>query len=205
MSSSRAFASLSATLLARKGGARPAMRSPLQDHGLQDHGRQDHGGAALPPDPFNDLGWNDMGDQDVEAAAGAAMAVAPVAEVAPLETQPVITLEPAPAALLARKPVPAQIVPFVRESASSRPVTVPGAVTRPAALDAGHDPRLVRRTRPAAFTLRVDPDRHYRLRLACALQGRSAQALVTEAVDRLLDAMPDLAPPASAVGTQKFA
>ena len=44
-----------------------------------------------------------------------------------------------------------------------------------------------------------------RLRLACALQGRSAQALVTEAVDRLLDAMPDLAPPASAVGTQKFA
>lgn len=200
MSSSRAFASLSATLLARKGGARPAMRSPLQDHGLQDHG-----GAARPSDPFNDLGWNDMGDPDVEVAAGAAMAVAPLAEAAPLETQPVVTLEPAPAALLARKPVPAQIVPFVRESASSRPVAVPGAVTRPAALDAGHDPRLVRRTRPAAFTLRVDPDRHYRLRLACALQGRSAQALVTEAVDRLLDAMPDLAPPASAVGTQKFA
>lgn len=197
MSSSRAFASLSATLLARKGGARPAMRSPLQDHGLQDHG-----GAALPSDPFNDLGWNDMGDQDAQVPVGAAIPEAPVAKVAPPETQAVVALEPAPAALLARKPVPAQIVPFVRAAAAA---TAPAAAPRPASLDAGHDPRLVRRTRPAAFTLRVDPDRHYRLRLACALQGRSAQALVTEAVDRLLDAMPDLAPPASAVGTQKFA
>jgi hypothetical protein len=40
--------------------------------------------------------------------------------------------------------------------------------------------------------LRLDPDRHLKLRLACAVQGRSAQQLVTEAVDRLLDGMPEL-------------
>ena len=40
--------------------------------------------------------------------------------------------------------------------------------------------------RKAAFTLRLDAARHLRLRLAVALTGRSAQALVTDAVDRLL-------------------
>jgi DNA segregation ATPase FtsK/SpoIIIE-like protein len=44
----------------------------------------------------------------------------------------------------------------------------------------------------AAFTLRLDPDRHLKLRLACAVDGRSAQMLVTQALDRLLDEIPDL-------------
>jgi hypothetical protein len=44
----------------------------------------------------------------------------------------------------------------------------------------------------AAFTLRLDPDRHLRLRLACAVDGRSAQALVTQALDKLLAEMPEL-------------
>lgn len=44
----------------------------------------------------------------------------------------------------------------------------------------------------AAFTLRLDSERHLKLRLACAVDGRSAQMLVTEALDRLLDAMPEL-------------
>jgi hypothetical protein len=44
----------------------------------------------------------------------------------------------------------------------------------------------------AAFTLRLDPDRHLKLRLACAVNGRSAQQIVTDAVDRLLAAMPEL-------------
>ena len=46
--------------------------------------------------------------------------------------------------------------------------------------------------RRAAFTLRVDSDRHLKLRLACTVQGRSAQQLVTEALDRLLDGLPEL-------------
>jgi septal ring-binding cell division protein DamX len=44
----------------------------------------------------------------------------------------------------------------------------------------------------AAFTLRLDPDRHLKLRLACAVNGQSAQQLVTQALDQLLDAMPEL-------------
>jgi predicted HicB family RNase H-like nuclease len=44
----------------------------------------------------------------------------------------------------------------------------------------------------AAFTLRLDPERHLKLRLACAVDGRSAQQLVTDALDQLLDRMPEL-------------
>ncbi|HET9638217.1 MAG TPA: hypothetical protein VFP12_03335 [Allosphingosinicella sp.] len=44
----------------------------------------------------------------------------------------------------------------------------------------------------AAFTLRLDPDRHLKLRLACALSRRSAQQLVTEALDIFLDSHPEL-------------
>jgi hypothetical protein len=44
----------------------------------------------------------------------------------------------------------------------------------------------------AAFTLRLDPQRHLRLRLACAVNGRSAQQLVTDALDQLLERMPEL-------------
>jgi hypothetical protein len=44
----------------------------------------------------------------------------------------------------------------------------------------------------AAFTLRLDPERHLKLRLACAVDGRSAQMLVTQALDKLLAEMPEL-------------
>jgi hypothetical protein len=44
----------------------------------------------------------------------------------------------------------------------------------------------------AAFTLRLDPSRHLKLRLACAVNGRSAQQLVTDALDQLLVHMPEL-------------
>ena len=62
-------------------------------------------------------------------------------------------------------------------------------------------PALVRAPRPraaagskakAAFTLRLEPDRHLKLRLACAVDGRSAQQLVTDALDQLLERMPEL-------------
>ena len=44
----------------------------------------------------------------------------------------------------------------------------------------------------AAFTLRLDPARHLKLRLACAVTGRSAQQLVTDALDQLLNEMPEV-------------
>lgn len=58
-----------------------------------------------------------------------------------------------------------------------------------------------RRSRPApeaqtshraAFTLRLDSDRHLRLRLASTMKDCSAQVLVTEALDRFLDDIPQL-------------
>lgn len=44
----------------------------------------------------------------------------------------------------------------------------------------------------AAFTLRLDEERHLRLRLASAVKHRSSQQLVTEALDVLLAGMPEL-------------
>jgi len=46
--------------------------------------------------------------------------------------------------------------------------------------------------RRAAFTLRLDADRHLKLRLAATMQGMSAQALVTEAIDAVFSEIEDL-------------
>jgi hypothetical protein len=46
--------------------------------------------------------------------------------------------------------------------------------------------------RKAAFTLRLDAVRHLRLRLACTIDNRSAQAVVVEALDRFLETKPGL-------------
>ncbi|HYE29512.1 MAG TPA: hypothetical protein VEA61_14930, partial [Allosphingosinicella sp.] len=52
--------------------------------------------------------------------------------------------------------------------------------------------RVVAPKAKAAFTLRLDSERHLKLRLACALSRRSAQQLVTEALDDFLDSLPEL-------------
>lgn len=44
----------------------------------------------------------------------------------------------------------------------------------------------------AAFTLRLDPERHLKLRLASTIGGRSAQQIVTDALDAYLGDMPEL-------------
>ncbi|NNC48655.1 MAG: hypothetical protein HKO13_09545 [Sphingomonas sp.] len=44
----------------------------------------------------------------------------------------------------------------------------------------------------AAFTLRLDKERHLKLRLASALTGQSSQKLLIEALDRMLADMPEL-------------
>jgi hypothetical protein len=48
------------------------------------------------------------------------------------------------------------------------------------------------RGRKSAFTLRLDSDRHLRLRLACAVTGRSAQQIVTGALDAALAEIPEI-------------
>jgi len=88
----------------------------------------------------------------------------------------------------------------VAESQSAPVLTIPvrSAVAAP---EPELAPAPVRPHRPraapgskgkAAFTLRLDPARHLKLRLACAVGGRSAQQLVTDALDRLLEEMPEL-------------
>ena len=44
----------------------------------------------------------------------------------------------------------------------------------------------------AAFTLRIDPERHLRLRLASAVTRRSAQVILIEALDTYLKSLPDI-------------
>ncbi len=145
MSEAKPFASLGASLLARKGSARPAMRPQLAAVAS----------AQMLAAAEDDLGWNDMG-HDMGHPAVHEIAVVAAAE---------------PAA------VPAVVV---QQQDLVRRMAVP----RRSALADG---------RRCAFTLRVDAERHLRLRLACTLKGRSAQQLVTEALDRLLAELPDVA------------
>ncbi len=148
----RPLASLSHSLLARKGQARPAMRA--QTFG-------DFGAGASIAD---DLGWNDMGVPERVAAPSLAKPVA-----APLP------------------PVLVERAVLTDEVARIAPATVKGVPT-PAA-DTGSVPV---RAGKSAFTLRLPADRHLRLRLASAVMHRSAQAIVTEALDALLSTLPEV-------------
>ncbi|MEP7316642.1 MAG: hypothetical protein ABI667_08085 [Sphingomicrobium sp.] len=78
----------------------------------------------------------------------------------------------------------AEVVPMPVAAAPKSVV----ATSRPAPT-----PRVAAGTKSkAAFTLRLDRERHLKLRLACAVQGRSAQQLVTAALDALLADVPGL-------------
>ncbi len=177
MNEPKTFASLSPTLLARKGGAKPAMRPQLTPIGHFEDS------LARQTDP-EDLGWNDMGHDDEPDADDA-----PSGEVVHLV--PEHAPEPV-ASLVVRTEVARPEV--VRQQVDlARRVAAP-PIDRRSALDHG---------RRAAFTLRVDAERHLKLRLACTVKGRSAQQLVTEALDKLLGDLPDLADIAERVEQSK--
>ena len=84
------------------------------------------------------------------------------------------------------EPEPVAVVPqyVVERVAAPAPAPAPVRARRPRAQPGSKE--------KAAFTLRLDPSRHLKLRLACAVNGRSAQQLVTDALDQLLSAMPEL-------------
>lgn len=212
MSEPRPFASLSPSLLARKGAARPAMRPQLRPLAFDDErpgsgGSSPFGFGARPQfNPQDDLGWNDMGFdmgydgpfEEAEAARPAEAVALSVPEQVPQETAAAparpVAVDPAP---VASAPAPV-VVPISPDAAVHEPAVSP--VLRQIDSLAEKIGRMVRRKpgsalaegRKAAFTLRVDQNRHLRLRLACALQNRSAQQLLTEALDRLLGDMPEL-------------
>lgn len=189
MNEPKPFASLSPTLLARKGGAKPAMRPQL------------HYPDALARAVEDDLGWNDMGE---EAQATPAAAPAP-AEIVPIKAMVELPAEPVkPAVVHHQEEIARQVV-------AAAPIEVPAPVKAPASIKApvkAATPARPRRSaleagRRAAFTLRMDAERHLKLRLACTIRNRSAQQLVTEALDRLIDELPDLATLAAQVAERR--
>ena len=202
MSEPKPFASLSSGLLARKGGARPAMRPQgfgqiggnLEDLGWNDMGFE----APKPVEAPRDLEHDAFGEPIAEnpalhGHAGLTPVNSPVhsqqAEIADRlqdasdegdqadETAEIVEEN----AELPVQPVEARAQMYVVPAApapvahrASRPRSAPGSKGK------------------AAFTLRLDPERHLKLRLACAVSGRSAQLLVTDALDQFLDGMPEL-------------
>ena len=211
MAEAKPFASLSSGLLARKGAARPAMKPQgfgqmgggnLEDLGWNDMGCEPPKPAIVPiRDEEHDAFGEEVADHPRSHPTGLTPVHSPVhtqqselserlgvaeeQEDAPDETaelyqpeevdlsepQPAVTAQPAPA------PIPAQPasapVPALRRRAA-RPRAAAGSKAK------------------AAFTLRLEPQRHLKLRLACAVNGRSAQQLVTDALDALLSNMPEL-------------
>jgi hypothetical protein len=221
MGEPKAFASLSSGLLARKGAARPAMKPQgfgQSGAGMEDLGWNDMGFEPPKPvvaplrDADHDAFGEELPDQPLRNPIAALTPIAsPVhdqqAEIAERfaahdedgededgeyvdETAEIYDpesddgeLASALEASEAEEPAPVEIIP--------QPVIAPRVAT-PA-------PARARRSRAApgskgksAFTLRLDPSRHLKLRLACAVDGRSAQQLVTDALDQLLQAMPEL-------------
>lgn len=212
MSEPKSFAALSSGLLARKGTARPAMRpqgfsqfgASMEDLGWNDMGHaappraeeneRDHSPspiAALTPmggEPATEhrlqapmvveeqraaiaASFADDGDERAVLSTKAkkpAMEMVEVDEQAQVE-EPAICFDDHADAL--------------ELTEIDQPVRFEAAIA-PVAVDAGKA--------KAAFTLRLDSQRHLKLRLACAVSGRSAQQLVTEALDQLIQSRPDV-------------
>ena len=197
MTESKSFASLSPTLLARKGAAKPAMKP--QWASLPTYSTD----VPLPPtaDELEDLGWNDMGEaEEVDSKV-----VAFGAPDEPLHQQPltggvpeVVRQQDALSGQLASDQVssrqqdrPSALIPLAAHR-YARGVAEDAAAARAQAKAQDERRSALTEGRRAAFTLRVDETRHLKLRLACTMQGRSAQQLVTQALDRLLDELPEL-------------
>ena len=200
------FASLSSGLLARKGAARPAMRpqgfgqagpAGLEDLGWDDMGFEPPKPAAAPRDDDHDAFGEDVVSHPRAHPTGLTPVHSPVhsqqAEIAErinaddageeeidetAELYDAKAVEPSEPEV---QDAPTKVAPVV---VSRAPAAKPRRAPRPRSV-AGAKGK-------AAFTLRLDPGRHLKLRLACAVNGRSAQQLVTDALDQLLGNMPQL-------------
>ena len=191
MSEPKPFASLSSGLLARKGQARPAMRP------------QGFTGGYASLAGIEDLGWNDMGhipepiadihplheDDQIQPPPEGVPPVLAQRHALKQEFEPPVldeAVEDEPEGLIeAPAPQPEVAVqPIVADTFAPRPVSV-AAASRIA--------RATQHKHKAAFTLRLDEERHLRLRLASAVSGRSAQQIVSGALDAFLESLPEVA------------
>lgn len=206
MGEPKPIASLSGILLARKGLARPAMRRPTM--------LSTNGNAAMSQE---DLGWNDMGydvdpdpttpmdyDHGFHGSNPLAAAVPEVkhqqdrlADALFSDFEPQVGFDDEPQVGFDNFDDFAEEPESLADAPTSITVT-PEPVT-PLLLRRGSTdaPRSRARSKPglkekAAFTLRLDSERHLKLRLACAVRHQSAQQLVTDALDALLESMPDI-------------
>lgn len=207
MGEPKPLASLSAGLLARKGGARPAMRrQPLGS-----------GPAPLAAGGYDDLGWNDMGyDVDPDQSGEPARMV----DLKPLLTGSVLahnveaehavddsighepTIEPVAAFTgdydAEEFDVEAVEVPEIVRQQESLVERVAAVARKVEARPAPHTevaakaPRAARAREKAAFTLRLDAERHLRLRLASAVTNRSSQVILTDLLDEYLASLPEI-------------
>ena len=120
------------------------------------------------------------------------------------EETPVVAEMPAPAAPASEAPAPEATAPEaaapVATDLPQRSIPAPGIVAGSMAPAGTTGPRILARTSPrqgasgskAAFTLRIDPERHLRLRLASAVTRRSAQVILFEALDTYLKSLPEI-------------
>ncbi len=191
------FASLSSGLLARKGGAKPAMRPQV---------------AVMPTDGaaahnLEDLGWNDMGDEDEPHKDGTLLQLTPEPANPEADAEAKRNDEATQAKLAAqtaKKPVVVEQQEAIAEKVAEVPVQKAKveAVAQPQPVESAptvapaRAPRKRRsalaRGKRAAFTLRLDAERHLKLRLACTLRNKSAQQMVTDALDQMLGKMSDV-------------
>ena len=138
--------------------------------------RKGHAKPAMRPQGFHvhhetdresleDLGWNDMG---VEAVSTKLAPLTPALGLAPHHEE-----EP-PVPVLQQQELEREFAPEPDAGDSAQQPT----------------PSVPRLKAKAAFTLRLDGDRHLRLRLICAVKHRSAQQIVTQALDEFLARQP---------------
>ncbi|WP_157073584.1 hypothetical protein [Sphingomonas soli] len=132
--------------------------------------------------PHDDLGWNDMGEVPAGQPVPKPVVLRQIEAIEEKIAQP-----PVPVAAPAPAPAPAP-VPVAR-------APKPAAASRVA--------RAAAAKSKAAFTLRLDADRHLRLRLASAVTNRSAQQIVTQALDAFLDAQTEVEALARQIGPAK--
>lgn len=191
------FASLSSGLLARKGAARPAMRPQgfgqvagnLEDLGWNDMGFEPPKAVPAPRDETHDGFGEDIVEHPRTAHPSG---LTPIGS--PVHTQRA-ELEDRLNAGDSDEELDETAELYDPEAQpEAAPIIVPVAASAPQ-LVAKRAPKS--RAAPgskakAAFTLRLDKERHLKLRLACAVDGRSAQQIVTDALDQLLANMPEL-------------
>lgn len=161
MTDSKSFASLSSSLLARRGQAKPAMR-PQAIQLVQGN-----------VNPLEDLGWNDMGhDQEHPVQAAPVAPIHPDIEPEAPAVTPAVVDQQVELARVIAQPAPVELV-------QAKPVPQTPSVSGRVRAAAGSKGK-------AAFTLRLDPERHLQLRLICAVEHKSAQQIVTRALDEFL-------------------